>query len=103
MSSAAAAFVALAVGHATHEAKMKAMKVVELRAICMDFGLESTGDKAALMDRVRTHKLAAGGGGGGGGGGSGGGGGGGPPPPPVVPPDTPGALEAMTDADLRMV
>ena len=56
MSAAAAAFVALAVGHAAHEAKLKALKVVELRAICMDFGLESTGDKAALMDRVRTHK-----------------------------------------------
>jgi len=35
MSAAAAAFVALAVGHATHEAKLKALKVVELRAICM--------------------------------------------------------------------
>ena len=65
MSAAATAFVALAVGHAAHEAKLTALKVVELRAICMDFGLESTGDKAALMDRVRTHKLAAGGGGGG--------------------------------------
>ena len=59
MSAAAAAFVALAVGHASHEAKLKALKVGELRAICMDFGLESTGDKVALMDRVRTHKLAA--------------------------------------------
>jgi hypothetical protein len=59
MSAAAAAFVALAVGHATHEAKLKALKAVELRAICVDFGLESTGDKAALMDRVHTHKLAA--------------------------------------------
>ena len=65
MSSAAAAFVALPVGDATHESKLKALKVAELRAICMDYGLDATGDKPVLMERVRTHKLAAGGGGGG--------------------------------------
>jgi hypothetical protein len=100
MTAAASALVGLAVGHPTHEAKMNAMKVAELKTVCTHFGLVSTGDKATLMNRIRTHKLAAGGGGGGGAGGGAGGGGG---APAVVPPATPGALAAMSDADLRLV
>jgi hypothetical protein len=117
MSAAAAALVGLDVVHATHEARLNALKVAELKTVCTHFGLVSTGDKATLVNRIRTHKLAAGGGGGGGGGGgaggggAGGGGGGGAGggagvgggAPAVVPPATPGALAAMSDADLLLV
>jgi hypothetical protein len=117
MNAAASVLVGLAVDHPTHEAKLNALKVAELKTVCTHFGLVSTGDKAALTNHIRTHKLTAGGGGGdgggggagvggaggGGGGGAGGGAGGGGGAPAVVPPATPGALTAMSDADLRLV
>ena len=65
MSAAATALMGL---DPTHEAKLNALTVAELRAVCTHFGLVSTGFKATLVNRIRTHKLAAGGGGGGGGG-----------------------------------
>ena len=109
MNAAASVLVGLAVDHPTHEAKLNALKVAELKTVCTHFGLVSTGDKAALTNHIRTHKLTAGGGGGDGGGGgagvggAGGGAGGGGGAPAVVPPATPGALTAMSDADLRLV
>jgi len=96
----------LDVGDPTHEAKLNALTVPELKSVCTHFGLVSTGVKAALVNRIRAHKLAAGGGGGGGGGGGAGGGGagggGGGGGPAVVMPATPGELVAMSDADLRL-
>ncbi len=63
MNAAATALMGLDVGHPSHEAKLNALTVAELRTVCTHFGLVSTGVKAALVDRIRTHKLAAGGGG----------------------------------------
>ena len=108
MSPAATALMGLDVGDQTHEAKLNALTVPELKSVCTHFGLVSTGVKATLVNRIRTHKLAAGGGGGGGGGGDAGGGGaggggGGGGGAVVVLPATPGDLIAMSDADLRLV
>ena len=75
MSPAATALMGLDVGDPTHEAKLNALTVPELKAVCTHFGLVSTGVKATLVSRIRNHKMAAGGGGGGGGGGGAGGGG----------------------------
>ena len=108
MSPAATALMGLDVGDPTHEAKLNALTVPELKAVCTHFGLVSTGVKATLVSRIRNHKMAAGGGGGGGGGGGAGGGGaggggGGGGGAVVVLPATPGDLVAMSDADLRLV
>ena len=62
MSPAATALMGLDVGDPTHEAKLNALTVPELKSVCTHFGLVSTGVKAALVNRIRAHKLAAGGG-----------------------------------------
>ena len=50
MSAAATALVGLDVGDPTHEAKLNALTVAELRTVCTHFGLVSTGVKATLVD-----------------------------------------------------
>ena len=62
MSPAATALMGLDVGDPTHEAKLNALTVPELKAVCTHFGLVSTGVKATLVSRIRNHKMAAGGG-----------------------------------------
>jgi hypothetical protein len=59
MSAAASALVGLSVNAPTHETKLKAIKVADLKAVCAHFGLLQAGDKTALTDRIRKHKLAA--------------------------------------------
>ena len=91
MSAAASALVGLSVNAPTHETMLKALKVAELKAVCAHLGLVQAGDKTALTDRIRNHKLAAAGAAPA------------PPPAPVPKPGTPGALASMIDADLRQL
>ena len=59
MGAAALALVGKSVNDPTHETKLKALKVADLKAVCAHFGLLQAGDKTALTDRIRNHKLAA--------------------------------------------
>ena len=59
MSAAASALVGLSVNAPTHETKLKALKVADLKAVCAHLGLVQAGDKTELTDRIRNHKLAA--------------------------------------------
>jgi hypothetical protein len=96
MGAVASALVGLSVNDPIHDAKLKALRVADLRTVCTHFGLMHTGDRAALTNRIRNHKLAA----------AGAAAGGAPPPPPPAPvpkPGTPGALASMIDADLRQL
>jgi hypothetical protein len=75
MGAVASALVGLSVNDPTHDAKVKTLRVADLRTVCAHFRLMQTGDKTALTDRIRNHKLVV----------AGAAPGGTAPPPPPAP------------------